>query len=291
MSQRLLLGTILICQLFVAFPVFADSQKDVLTLGVFPRRNAQSTVTMFSPLADYLSKQLGRQVRVQTAKDFESFWHNLVNGRYDIVHFNQYDYLQSRQKIGFDVIAKNEEYGSMTLSAGILVRRDSNINSLLDLKGKTIVFGGGKRAMIAYIVNTAMLRRAGLKPGDYVEKFAKNPPNATIAAYNKQADAAGIGNVGLKIPIIVHSGVHTNELKFVALSEPLPHLPWAVSNKINRELKAQIQAALLQLNKTEQGQEILAKAKLTALHVATDAEYNVFEQIINEVFPVEIVAQ
>jgi len=290
MSQRLLLCTLLICQLLIPLTGFADAAKDSLTLGVFPRRNAQSTVTMFAPLAAYLSKQLGREVRVQTAKDFESFWHNLVNHRYDIVHFNQYDYLQSRHKIGFDVIAKNEEYGSMTLSAGILVRKDSHINSLQDLRGKTIVFGGGKRAMIAYIVNTAMLRRAGLKEGDYVEKFSKNPPNATFAAYNKEADAAGIGNVGLKIPIIVNSGVHTEELKFVALSEPLPHLPWAVSTTIDPRLKAQIQVALLQLNKTPQGQAVLAKAKLTALHAATDAEYDIFVQIINEVFPADSVA-
>ena len=74
-------------------------------------------------------------------------------------------------------------------------------------------------------------------------------------------------------------------MKFVVLSEPLPHLPWAVSSKISPELKAQIQAALLRLNETQRGKAILAKAKLTALHAASDEEYNVFEPIIDEVFP------
>lgn len=285
MVPRLLLYTLLMCLLILPLSSSAEGQKDSLTLGVFPRRNAQSTISMFSTLGAYLSEQLGREVTVKTAKDYDSFWRNLVNHQYDIVHFNQYDYLQSRRKIGFQVIAKNEEYGAKTLSAGILVRNDSHIKSLKDLKGKTIVFGGGKRAMIAYIVNTAMLRRAGLGEGDYIEKFAKNPPNAIFAAYNKEADAAGIGNVGVKISTIVNRSVRLNELRFVALSEPLPHLPWAVSNRIEPELRAKIQFALMQLNETEQGRAILSKAKLTALHPATDAEYNVFEEIIHEVFP------
>jgi len=73
-----------------AFPGPALAVEDPLVLGIFPRRNAVDTVRMFTPLAQYLSRRLGREVRVETSKDFESFWQGVIQRRYDIVHYNQF---------------------------------------------------------------------------------------------------------------------------------------------------------------------------------------------------------
>ena len=255
----------------------------VLILGVFPRRNAEDTFKSFKPLANYLSQQLGMQVRLETAKDFNAFWENVKNRRYDFVHFNQFHYVESHDKYGYDVIAKNEEFGKSTLASGLVVRKDSGIHSLTELKGKKIVFGGGKKAMVAYIGNTALLRRAGLKDGDYMEEFAKNPPNATFATFYKQADAGGIGDPGLKIPL-VKKKIDTSKLTFLALGEDLPHIPWAVKHDMATELKTKIQKLLLQLNNSETGKSILKQAKLTGIVEARDNDYDICRKVIKEVF-------
>jgi phosphonate transport system substrate-binding protein len=176
----------------------ASAADDPLTMGVFPRRNAKVTMKLFNPIAKYLSRKLGREVELVISKDFESFWEGVTEQRYDLVHYNQYHYLESHKKYGYQVIAKNEEFGSSRISGVITIRVDSGIRSVLDLKGKKIVFGGGPKAMMSYIVPTYLLREGGLRAGDYEEAFARNPPNAILSAYFRQSAAAGAGRPMLR---------------------------------------------------------------------------------------------
>lgn len=251
-------------------------------MGIFPRRNAKLTFEMFTPLTRYLSTRLGRPVTLETSANFKDFWNGVSTRRYDIVHYNQYHYIRSHKKLGYVVVAMNEEFGRTTISGAIDVRRDSNIKSLLDLKGQKIVFGGGPKAMMSYIMPTYLLRRAGLKAGDYQEAFAKTPPNAILSIYFKQSKAAGVGDIVLQLPS-VKSKCNTLKLKHLAISEPIAHLPWAVSGSVPGELKSRIQSVLLNMHKTGKGQKLLEKAKLTGLGEATDEDYNRHRQITFEV--------
>jgi len=259
-----------------------SAASDTLVMGIFPRFDAVETNRMFQPLARHLSTVLGKGVVVETAKDFESFWSGVAQKRYDLVHFNQYHYLKSHKDFGYQVIAKNIEQGEDTLGAAILVRSDSNIQSIADLKGKKVIFGGDRRAMQAYVIATYLLRKGGLKKGDYVEEFSKNPPNAVMATYFKQADAAGAGDHALKIPSLAKQ-IDAKQMRYLATSEPLPHLPWAVTGEMSRELRAKIQLALINLNKSSEGKVVLARIGYDGFTGASNADYDKHRQIIKEV--------
>jgi phosphonate transport system substrate-binding protein len=266
----------------VFFPGNAYCADDPLVMGIFPRRSAKATLKFFTPFAKYLSEQLKRKVVLETTKDFQSFWENVAKGRYDIVHYNQLHYIQSHKQFGYDVIAKNEEFGKSTLAGALVVRKDSGINKLSDLKGKKIVFGGGKKAMVAYIAATALLRRAGLNDRDYVEEFAKNPPNATFSAYYRQAAAGGTGDIGLSVPI-VKNRINVDDMKFLAIGEALPHLPWAVKDGTSPQLRQNIQHALLNLNNSKEGKAMLKNAAMTGISAAVDKDFDICRHLIQEV--------
>ena len=261
----------------------AQNDQPPLVLGIFPRRNAADTFMSFSSIARYLSDQLGREVQLETARDFPEFWKRVTQQRYDIVHYNQYHYIKSHTEQNYQVILQNEEFGDKQIAGTILVRKDSEFNSLEDLKNKKIVFGGGKKAMIAYVVPTALLRRAGLKDGDYVEGFLKQPPKTVFAVYHKDMDAAGIGDTFVHIPAVT-GRIDVSEIKPLATSESLAHLPWAVKGSIADSLRSKIQKVFLSLNDSEQGKAILKKAKLTGLHKANDRDYDAHRKILIEVF-------
>lgn len=260
-----------------------QGNKTALILGVFPRRNASITIKLFSPITKHLSEKLGRKVQLETAKDFGSFWKKVLLQRYDIVHFNQYHYIKTRDKNTYSAILQNEEFGEKTIAGAITVRKDSGINSLQDLKNKKIIFGGGKKAMIAYVVPTALLHRAGLVKGDYVEQFSKNPPNSLLSVFYKQADAAGTGNRVLNLPMLRNS-IDTSKIKYLVSSKPLAHLPWAVKTNMPESLSTKIQNIMLDLNNSSIGKEVLKTAKLTGIHPASDHDYDPYRKILHEVF-------
>ncbi|MGD8572632.1 MAG: PhnD/SsuA/transferrin family substrate-binding protein [Gammaproteobacteria bacterium] len=252
-------------------------------MGVFPRRNAKVTMKLFNPIAKYLSRKLGREVELVISKDFESFWEGVTEQRYDLVHYNQYHYLESHKKYGYQVIAKNEEFGSSRISGVITIRVDSGIRSVLDLKGKKIVFGGGPKAMMSYIVPTYLLREGGLRAGDYEEAFARNPPNAILSAYFRQSAAAGAGNIGVKLDVVTRQADVT-QLSHLVTSEPLAHLPWAASGRLDEDLRQKIKAALIDLKNNGEGLELLKGAKLTGISPATDKDYDPHRKIVKAVY-------
>jgi phosphonate transport system substrate-binding protein len=261
-------------------PVAAEQSE--LVMGVFPRRNPSEMIEMFNPLAIYLSRVLGRPVKIETTPDFNSFWEAVAAKRYDIVHYNQYHYIRSHKLYGYQVVAKNQEDGRDTIRGVILVRKDSGIQSLADLRGKTLLFGGNKQAMLSYIVPTFMLRQAGLKAGDYQEEFALNPPNVTLAVYFKRAVAGGTGDTVSNTPF-VREKVDPSKLKILVTSDPVAQLPWAVRGDVSAELREQIRSALLAVKHTPEAEHILKKGYLTDITKAEDAEYDYVRSVVKDV--------
>jgi phosphonate transport system substrate-binding protein len=262
-----------------AMPV-ARAAEDALVMGVFPRLNASETTTRYAPLADYISERLGRKVSLVTSKDFEAFWRGIEEQRYDIVQYNQYHYIRSAKT--YQVIAHNKEFGKSTLAGVLYVRKDSNITSLTQLRGRTVLFGGGEDAMIGYIAPVYMMLQAGLKKEEFKSRFAVNPLNSVIGVYHKQADAAGSGDGAIEQPALKNA-INTNELTVLAVSEQLLHLPWAVKRTMPARLRELIQSELVNLENSEGGKKVLKSAVLTGIGKAEDKDYDPHRKMVKVV--------
>lgn len=262
----------------------AQAAENGLILGIFPRYKATETTTKFAPLASYLSEKLGRKVTLITSKDFDSFWDGVTNQRYDIVHYNQYHFIRSAQN--YQVIAHSQEFGKDAVAGALYVRKDSGITQVSQLRGRTVIFGGGRDAMLSYIGPRYLLMQAGLKEGDFKTELAVNPPNALIALYHKQADAAGGGDILIDLPVVAKT-VDATQLKILASTEPLLFLPWAVKRSMPAKLRQSIQLILVDLSSSASGREILNAAGTTKLGKAGDRDYEPHRRMITAVFGAE----
>ena len=263
----------------IAMPA-ARAGDGTLVMGIFPRLNASDTTTRYAPLADHLSERLGRRISLVTSKDFESFWRGIEEQRYDIVQYNQYHYIRSAKN--YQVIAHNKEFGKSTLAGVLYVRKDSNITNLVQLRGRTVLFGGGEDAMIGYIAPVYMMLQAGVKKDEFKSRFAVNPLNSVIGVYHKQADAAGSGDGAVEQPALKNA-IRTDELTVLAVSEQLLHLPWAVKRAMPARLRASIQSALVDLENSEAGQKVLKSAVLTGIGKAEDKDYDPHRRMVRAV--------
>ena len=268
-------------------PVIQASENPLI-MGVFPRRNATETTQLFTPMAAYLGEQLGRKVTLVTSKDFESFWQGVTERRYDIVHYNQYQYIRSAKT--YRVIAHNEEFGKNAVAGALYVRKDGGIAEVSQLRGRTIIFGGGKDAMLSYIAPRFLLMQAGLKEGDFKTEIAVNPQNALVALYYKQADAAGGGEIVLDQPV-VKNAIDVQELRLLAATEPLLFLPWAVKRTMPAKLAESIQSILVDLKNSEAVKQVLKSAIMTGMRKAEDGDYDPHRKMATAVFGPEGIAK
>jgi len=247
----------------------------VVKMGVFPRRSPEETKAAFKPLADKLSKDLGEEVQLVVPNSFKEFWKAVKKNQFDLVHYNQYHYIRSHREQGYRVIVANEEFGQKQLSGIIAVRKDSGINSLEDLRGKMIVFGGSKKAMGSYIAPTAILKQAGLIEGrDYLVNFASTPPGAVVGLMTDVGSAVGVGDSAVEaIRNTDPTPVDASKLKTIATSEPFTHLPWAVNSNVSEEKAKKIQSIMTNLGNSEEGKKILVSAKVTGFYAVTDKDF------------------
>lgn len=284
MSYKSTNTAVLICiSLLLLFPVkMAFAIEDELRVGVFPRRAVDRSIQMFTPLIEHLQKELKRKVILDVPPDMPAFWLRLEQGKYDLVHMNQYHYVRAHAELGWQAILKNEEFGQDSLAAALWVHKDSNIKELSDLKGKLIVFGGGDHAMVASIMTRDMLQQAGITDDSYIGMSTLHPVRSIISVYYRQADAAGVGEPVIQIPQI-RKKIDTSKLSILARTEPLAHLPWALSGNIDANTRERIVSSLLMLNDSRQGKKLLKGAGLTGIRAASDKDYDAHRKIIKRV--------
>jgi phosphonate transport system substrate-binding protein len=279
----------LLCLLvMIELTPLAKAADDPLLMGVFPRRGAAETATLFAPMAAYLGERLGREVRLIPSKNFDAFWKDVADQRYDIVHYNPYQYIRSAKT--YKVVAHTQEFGKNAVAGVVYVRKDSGITDVSQLRGRTIVFGGSKDAMLSYIAPRYLLLQAGLREGDFKTEMAVNPQNALVALYYKQADAAGGGDVVVDQPVI-KKAIDTQEIKVLASTEPLLFLPWAVKRSMPEKLALSIQSTLLDLKNSDAGRQVLKTALMTGMGSAGDKDYDPHRRITTAVFGADGVAK
>ncbi len=254
------------------------AQEPALHFGVFPRWNAQNMVRDFTPLARALEKSLGREVHIETDKDFDSFMRRVNAGEFDLVHLNQLQYLQAHEHAGYRAIAKLCSATACTISALIVTRKDSGLTALAQLRGKTIAFGD-PNAMVSHLLARSLLRDAGLQDSDYRAVFTRNPPNALLAVYNGAAAAAGVGSPVFEQPEVLKH-VDRKRIQVLAESTPIPSLPFAVRGDLDSKLVTRIRATLLAVSQQPDGLELLRHIGATRLVDAENAEYTALKPYI-----------
>jgi len=275
------ISTLLLLIAAATFAPVIQAADDPLIMGVFPRRSSAETAKLFTPMADYLGERLGRKVKLVTSKNFDSFWNAVTEERFDIVHYNQYQYIRSAKT--YKVIAHTQEFGKNTVAGVLFVRNDSGITEVTQLRGRIVIFGGGRDAMLSYIAPRFLLMQAGLKEGDFKTEIAVNPQNALVALYYRQADAAGGGEVVLDQPVIKNA-INAQEVRVLAATEPLLFLPWAVKRTMPAKLADSIQSILLELKNSEAGRQVLKSAIMTGMGPAADKDYDPHRKMTTAVF-------
>lgn len=259
-------------------PRIGFAQSDPIVFGVFPRWNAQITVRDFTPLAALLKRELGRPVRIETDKDFDSFMRRVYAREFDIVHLNQLQYLQAHETAGYRAIAKLCDNPTCTIKAIIITRHDSKLRKVSDLRGKIIAFGD-PGAMVSHILTKSLLRESALHPEQYKTIFTKNPPNALLAVYNGEADAAGVGMSVLQRPEI-RQRVDVNQLRILAESRAIPHLPVAVRSDMDVQLARNIRQLLTGLAQHPEGRSMLEQMGIERFAPADDRQYDVVRRLM-----------
>jgi len=243
--------------------------QERLVLGVHPYLHHKEIKKRFAPLADYLSAELGTPVEVRIGQNYQAHLRAIANNQVDIAYLGPALYVKMLQSLwSRPLLARLEANGSPTFTGHIVVRQDSPLQNLRDLKGKVMAFGDPNSTM-GTIVPRAMLLKAGITLSDLEHHHHYDGhTNVALAVLTGDADAGAVkqevfmeyADRGLKS---LQQTPAISEHVFIASSE-------LEGNKVRR-----IRELLLGINTPEQVEHILKplKGSATGLVTASEADY------------------
>lgn len=270
-----------------------DAAKEKLVVQLVPTNNDGTMEAKAKPFAEYLSKKLDRQVDVTLATDYSTIVEAMASGQVDIGIMPPAAYVQAKDMDAAEAILTSQlgdydqETGlplegqlTNTFKGEILVRADSGLNELTDLKGKKIATLSPNSAS-GYIYPVAEMKDAGVDPTTEATLTTVNDiPSEITAVLNGQMDAAFVFEGARNV---FASSFADNdlfkELKVLYLTEgDIPNDAIAVQPKMDDALKKEIKDVFLNMKDDEEGAEAMSLWGHQGYEEAADSAYDTIRE-------------
>jgi phosphonate transport system substrate-binding protein len=172
-------------------------------------------------------------------------------------------------------------YGSPTYNGQIIVRADSGISRVSQLKGKT--FGRpDPLSTSGWIIPMLTMRAAGVNTDTDLREIvdAGSHDSVVAAVYNGDVDA-GASYVDARSRIEEDYPDVMEKVVVIALTEDIPNDGVQFSPVVPQEMRDKIVAALLEIAQTEEGKDALKTAyQWSGLEEHDDTFYDPFRQVL-----------
>jgi phosphonate transport system substrate-binding protein len=270
LSPSRTLKALLTCAV-LAFGTIAHAQQ-VFRVTTIPEEAATEQVRKFTPIANYLERQLGMKVEFTPVSDYPAAVEALVNKRVDLVWFGGFTHVQAQIRSGGKIIPIAQREEDTKFQSVFIAKTDSGIKSLADLKGKQISFGS-QSSTSGHLMPRHFLLQAGINPEKDFRRVAySGAHDATIASVvSGRVDAAAL-DITVWRKFVSENRVDTKAVDVFYTTPTFFNYNWSVHADMPADLRAKVQKALLDLSPdTPEGKEILQLNRATR-YIPTSAE-------------------
>jgi len=246
-----------------AFTAAAFAQP-VLRVTTIPEEAATEQVRKFTPLANYLEKQLAMKVEFTPVSDYPAAVEALVNKRVDLVWFGGFTHVQASLRSGGKIIPIAQREEDTRFQSVFIAKTDSGIKTLADMKGKDISFGS-QSSTSGHLMPRSFLLEAKIDPEKDFKRVAfSGAHDATIASVVSGRVAAAALDMTVWKKFVDEKKVDTAAVNVFYTTPPYFNYNWSVHADMPAALREKITKALLDLNaNTPEGKEILQLNRAT----------------------------
>ncbi len=238
-------------------PVTASQKGNPLILGVFPYISANQMVGQLSPLVKRMEEALGREIIMISAPNFMSYMKRVTKGEYDLVVTAPHMGRLSQKRDGWKLVVMSSQQTATLL----LVRNDSGIEKIEDLRGKKMAVGNWRS--VTYQMAEKALAEKGLTLG----KDVKVVETATFSNV-VQSVFLGEVEVGATPTLLWDKWIHVNKEQHQQLREIFrakkpapPSFLVMVPPKTEQSMIHQLRESLLSFNDTPEGKNFFKKSQ------------------------------
>ncbi|MHC4514453.1 MAG: phosphate/phosphite/phosphonate ABC transporter substrate-binding protein [Planctomycetota bacterium] len=255
-------------------PGLAHAQSPIvdrldLTFGVYTSDKATTMYRKFTPVLEHLQERLEKQLHrsvdteLRIYKTYNEALEAFVAGKVDFVRFGPASYVLARARDPkIELLAMELKGGRKSFKGMIIVRRDSPIQELADLRGRSFAFGDRNSTIGRYLAQGKLLA-AKIRAQDLsYHAFLGRHDRVFRAVQYGDYDAGSVKeNTYTKLN-------KKNQLRVLVKFDNVTK-PWIARSGLNPSVTAALRSALLGAN----DKKALASLKVDGFVRATDEDF------------------
>lgn len=225
-----------------------------LTFAFQPQENPEGLQLDSEKFAAFISEETGYEARVFLPTNYSAVVEALRSKNADVAYFSGLPYLMAHEMAGVELLVVEERNGNPFYYSQWYVLEDSDIETLADLKDRTIAFTSpsstsGYLFPLAEVISEGHIEQGG-DPRRFFDDivFAGGYEQALLALANGRVDAAAASDYALQQYL---SDEERSRIRVLHQQGPVPTHGLAIRSDLPQEVKDKVQAALLKLNDKE----------------------------------------
>ncbi len=250
------------------------AQEQILAIGIVSDDPA-GEIEAAQPFADYMAKQLSdigiKQGMIVVTPDIETMIEKLKSGEVDLYYESAYGALSAYEDAGAVPLLRGWRKGVGEYHSIILVRKDSGITSVEDLKGKMMAFSEQKSTTGHFLPETYLVT-AGLTLSEQADPNSAVPENEVGYIFAGSPENMLASLMSGKVAAGAEEGAvyddltqeQKDQLIVLAKTQDIPRSFLLASAKMNVSLRDRIVTVLKGAGNTEEGTAALKSIKKTA---------------------------
>ncbi|MBF0611903.1 MAG: phosphate/phosphite/phosphonate ABC transporter substrate-binding protein [Magnetococcales bacterium] len=254
-------------------PRYAEQPHEpelVYLFGVHPLHNPERLFEIYQPLVSLINQQLqGVRLELEASRNYAAYEEKLFSGRFHLALPNPYQTIRSLDS-GYRVFGKMGDDDNFR--GIILVRKDSKINNVMELKGKAVSYPA-PTALAATMLPQWFFHSHGLDiRKDMENRYVGSQESSIMNVYLGQTAAGATW----PLPWRAFSKERpqlAQQLEVKWQTHTLPNNGLVVLDDIPQQLVEQIGKIFFKLHTHAEGKAILAPMALSQFEAADNATY------------------
>lgn len=266
----------------------AASAGRVYRVGIHPLHNPQRLMEIYGPIVEAVNAAIPDvDLQLEASRNYEEFEKKLYGGQFDFAMPNPYQTVLALRQ-DYRVIGKMAD--DRDFRGLILVRKDSHIRSIKDLRGKAVAYPA-PTALAATLMPQQYLHTHGLDVNaDITNLYVGSQESSILNVQRGHVAAAATWPPPWEAFRAEHPDLAA-QLDVKWQTKPLVNNSWVARSDLPPELVQRFARALIALKDTESGRRLLARVPVSAMEPATDATYQpvrtFLDKFARQVRPIE----
>lgn len=261
-------------------PHLADENRRAVVeyaVAIHPLHNPQRLMAIYGPIVEYIDARIPEvRFRLEASRNYAEFDKKLYAGQFAFAMPNPYQSVRSL-KFGYRIFGKmadDDDFRGI-----LLVRKDSGIEVVSDLKGKVVAYPAAT-ALAATMMPQYYLHTHGIDIHHDIENRYVGSQESSIMNVLRGHVAAG---ATWPVPWKIFTAEHPElaaQLTVKWRTEPLLNNGWVVRKDIPSDVADRFADLLFALHHSEEGRAMLDKIPVSRFEPATDQTYRPVDEFL-----------